>query len=310
MSGQKPAILLLAHGSPDSPADVPEFMRHLTGGRPVSDAVMQEVTHRYSLIGKSPLTEITMQQAEGLRNKLGLPVYVGMRNWKPFIADAVREMTARGTDQVAAICLAPQNSSTSVGLYRKALLAELPPATPVHFLESWHDNPLLVQAFAEHLEPVWREASSEVGAPVPVIFTAHSVPMRTIQTGDPYEKQTKETARLVGARISGLGTELQRFAFQSQGMSGGPWLGPTVESALLEIGRQGHKGVVIAPIGFVCDHVEVLYDVDMVFRQFAADQGLRMWRPQSLNTSPTFIAALAKLASTELARAAGIISIA
>lgn len=310
MSAQKPAIMLLAHGSPDSPADVPEFMRHLTGGRPVSDAVMQEVTHRYSLIGKSPLKEITMQQAEGLRSKLGLPVYVGMRNWKPFIADAVKEMTARGADQVAAICLAPQNSSTSVGLYRKALLAALPPAISVQFLESWHDNPLLVQAFAERLEPVWREASSEIGAPAPVIFTAHSVPMRTIQTGDPYEKQTKETARLVGARIAGLTPELQHFAFQSQGMSGGPWLGPTVESALLEIGRRGHKGVIIAPIGFVCDHVEVLYDVDIGFRQFAAEQGLKMWRPQSLNSSATFIAALAKLASTELARAAGIISIA
>jgi ferrochelatase len=136
------------------------------------------------------------------------------------------------------------------------------------------------------------------------------VPTRTIQAGDPYEKQTKETARLVGAKIAGLSPELRHFAFQSQGMSGGPWLGPTVESAMLELKKQGHQGVVIAPIGFVCDHVEVLYDVDIGFREFAREQGLKMWRPESLNASPTFIAALARVASTEVARAAGIISLA
>ncbi|HKD81540.1 MAG TPA: ferrochelatase [Candidatus Angelobacter sp.] len=309
MSGHNAAILLLAHGSPDSPADVPEFMRYITGGRPVPDSVIQEVAHRYSLIGKSPLTAITLEQAEGLRNQVGRPVYVGMRNWKPFIADAVKRMMADGIEQVVAICLAPQNSSTSVGLYRKALMAELKPGIGLQFVEAWHDHPLLVQAFAERLDPVWRQAGDEVGAPVPVIFTAHSVPMRTIQAGDPYEKQTKETARLVGARIAGLGPELQCFAFQSQGMSGGPWLGPTVESVMLELKRQGHPGVVIAPIGFVCDHVEVLYDVDIGFREFANEQGLRLWRTESLNASPTFIAALAKLASTQTARAAGIVSL-
>lgn len=309
MSGQKAAILLLAHGSPDSPADVPEFMRYITGGRPVPDSVIQEVAHRYSLIGKSPLTAITLEQAEGLKNKIGLPVYVGMRNWKPFIADTVKQMMADGVEQIVAICLAPQNSSTSVGLYRKALMAELKPGIGLQFVEAWHDHPLLVQAFAEKLEPLWRQAGDEVGAPVPVIFTAHSVPMRTIQAGDPYEKQTKETARLVGTKVTDLGPELQYFAFQSQGMSGGPWLGPTVESAMLELKRQGHAGVVIAPIGFVCDHVEVLYDVDISFREFANEHGLRLWRPESLNASQTFIAALARLATTEMARAAGIVSL-
>jgi ferrochelatase len=272
--------------------------------------VIQEIAHRYSLIGKSPLTAITMQQAEALAAKSGLSVYVGMRNWKPFVREAVREMMDKGVEQVVAICLAPQNSSTSVGLYWKALSAEMKPGIAVQFVESWHDQPLLIQAFAERLDPVWQQASSELGAPAPVIFTAHSVPTRTIQTGDPYENQAKETARLVGARIAGVSPELQRFAFQSQGMSGGPWLGPTVESAILELKRQDHRGVVIAPIGFVCDHVEILYDVDISFREFAREQGLKMWRPESLNTSPTFIAALSKLASTELARAAGIISLA
>lgn len=297
---RKTAVLLLAHGSPDSPVDVPEFMKHITGGRPVPDAVLEEVKHRYGLIGKSPLTEITQAQAEGLRQKLGLPVYLGMRNWRPFIADAVREMMSSGVEQVLAICLAPQNSSTSTGLYRKALMAELKPEVSVNFVEAWHDHPLLIQAFAEKLEPVWRRASSELQSPAPVIFTAHSVPTRTIQAGDPYEQQAKETAQLVAGRISGLAPELWRFAFQSQGMSGGPWLGPTVESAILEFKKQGHKGVVIAPVGFVCDHVEVLYDVDIAFRQFASEQGLSLWRPESLNASPTFIAALASLAASRL----------
>jgi ferrochelatase len=311
MSAGKTAVLLFAHGSPDSPADIPEFMRHITGGRPVSAGVIQEVAHRYSLVGKSPLTAITLQQAQELQNKLGVPVYVGMRNWKPFIAEAVKQIMAAGVEQVVAICLAPQNSSTSVGLYRQALLSALQPAKPgigLQFVESWHDHPLLVQAFAERLEPVWRDASNELGAPVPVIFTAHSVPMRTIQAGDPYEKQVKETARLVAGRI-GLPPELLHFAFQSQGMSGGPWLGPTVESAMLARKQQGHAGLVIAPVGFVCDHVEILYDVDIVFRDFARELGLRMWRPESLNVSPTFISALARLATTELARASGIISL-
>ena len=297
---RKSAVLLLAHGSPDSPADVPEFMKHITGGRPVPDAVLEEVKHRYGLIGKSPLTEITQAQAEGLRQKLGMPVYLGMRNWKPFIADTVREMMSTGVEQMLAICLAPQNSSTSTGLYRKALMAELKPEVAVNFVEAWHDHPLLIQAFTEKLEPVWRRASGELQSPAPVIFTAHSVPTRTIQAGDPYEQQAKETAQLVARKISGVTPELWRFAFQSQGMSGGPWLGPTVESAILEFKKQGHKGVVIAPVGFVCDHVEVLYDVDVAFRQFAAEQGMQLWRSESLNASPTFIAALASLAASRL----------
>jgi ferrochelatase len=297
---QKTAILLLAHGSPESPADVPAFMNYITGGRPVPEAVIEEVRHRYSLIGKSPLTEITLAQGAALQREVGLPVYVGMRNWKPFIADAVRQATADGVENLLAVCLAPQNSSTSVGLYRKALMTEMKPEISVRFVESWHDHPLLVRAFAEKLEAVWRRACNESGAQVPVIFTAHSVPMRTIQAGDPYEQQTKETARLVGQGIPALAAELQHFAFQSQGMSGGPWLGPTVESVMLEMKKQGHKGVVIAPIGFVCDHVEVLYDVDIGFRHFANEQALQMWRTESLNTSPTFITALADLASARL----------
>ena len=304
MTHQNTAVLLLAHGSPESPADVPEFMRHITGGRPLSDVVIEEVRHRYALIGRSPLTEITLAQGAALQRELGLPVYVGMRNWRPFIAEVVRKALADGVKQVLAICLAPQNSSTSVGLYRKALMAEMKPEIIVHFVDSWHDHPLLVRAFAEKLDSAWRQACQDAGgAALPVIFTAHSVPTRTITAGDPYEQQTKETAQLVARQIPALAPGLQQFAFQSQGMSGGPWLGPTVESAMLDLKKHGHKGVVIAPIGFVCDHVEVLYDIDVGFKQFAESEGLRLWRTESLNVSPTFISALADLASSRLSAA-------
>src|SRR5690242_14718515 len=151
MSTQKAAVLLLAHGSPDSPDQVPEFMKSITGGRPVPEAVIEEVRHRYTLIGRSPLTELTRRQAEGLQKLLSVPVYLGMRNWKPFIADVVKEMMANGVEHVLAICLAPQNSSTSTGLYRKALMAEMKAEIAVEFIESWHDHPGLIQAFAERL---------------------------------------------------------------------------------------------------------------------------------------------------------------
>jgi ferrochelatase len=187
-------------------------------------------------------------------------------------------------------------------------MADMKPEIQVQFVESWHDDPLLIQAYAEKLAPIWKQASEELSRLAPVIFTAHSVPMRTIQAGDPYEEQTRETARLVGETVPGLSKDLQQFAFQSQGMSGGPWLGPTVESAILEAKRQGHKGVVIAPIGFVCDHVEVLYDVDIGFKEFAAEQGMKLWRPESLNTSPTFISALAQLANSRLHATSGAVS--
>jgi len=288
-------------------------MKHITAGRSIPDAVIEEVRHRYALIGRSPLTEITLAQADALRRALNVPVYLGMRNWRPFIADAAQQISRDGIQHVIALCLAPQNSSTSTGLYQRALFAEIKsaeinPEVTVDFISSWHNHPQLARAFAEKLETAWRQASKELGAPAPVIFTAHSVPMSTIQAGDPYEQQAKETARAVGSNVPGLTVELRRFAFQSQGMSGGPWLGPTVESVILELKRGGHKGVVIAPIGFVCDHVEILYDIDIAFRQFATEQEMRLWRSESLNASPAFIAAIADLVSARLNVSSGVAS--
>ena len=294
------AVLLLAHGTPDSVEGVPEFLLKVTGGRPLPPNVVEEIKHRYSLIGRSPLTEYTMKQAEALARELNVSVYVGMRNWKPFIADTVHPMAGDGVQRAIAICLAPHDSRTSVGLYRRAVLGEGRPPFPVEFIDNWHDHPLLARAFAEKLRAGWERACREMGTRVPVIFTAHSVPQRTIAEGDPYEEQARETATLVAMEVPALPADDWTFAFQSQGMSGGAWLGPTVEETILQIKAKGHRGVFVQPIGFLCDHVEVLYDVDIMFREFAEKNGMRLWRAESLNDSPTLIAALADVARSRI----------
>lgn len=293
------AILLLAHGSPNSAEDIPEFLSRVTGGRPVSQQVIDEVTHRYSLIGFSPLTFWTMKQAQDLARVAAMPVYVGMRNWKPFVSEAMKTMAVDGVEHIVAICLAPQNSRTSVGLYRRALEEDCGTGFTIDFVESWHDHPLLAKAFAEKLRKGWNRACVEAGDNVPVIFTAHSVPRHTIAQGDPYERQAHETAQLVAAQAE-LSPEDWTFAFQSQGMSGGPWIGPTVEETILALKEKGNGTVFIEPIGFLCDHVEVLYDIDIAFAEFAAKHGMRLRRAESLNDSPTLIAALADLARSRL----------
>jgi ferrochelatase len=299
---RKNAVLLLAHGSPDSVGQVPDFLLRVTGGRPLPQPVVEEVKHRYCLIGRSPLTELTLKQAELLAGELGMPVYVGMRNWNPFIADAVRAMVSDGIEHAVAICLAPQNSRTSVGLYRSDLASNQGTAFAVDFVESWHDHPLLIRAFAERLraglDRARREAQTQE---IPIIFTAHSVPERTIADGDPYESQAKETASLV-AREASLASGDWTFAFQSQSMSGGAWLGPRVEDTILSLKKKGHRDVFVQPIGFLCDHVEVLYDIDIGFKQFAAMQGMRLWRAESLNDSSLLVAALADVARTRLSQ--------
>jgi len=205
---------------------------------------------------------------------------------------------------VIAICLAPQNSRTSVGLYRRAVTGDATLPFALDFVDEWHDQPLLVKAFAENLHAGWEKANSEYGSQLPIIFTAHSVPTRTISEGDPYDAQCKETAALV-AKQAGLSDDAWSFAFQSQGMSGGPgssnpWIGPTVEETILSLKAKGHSGVFLQPIGFLCDHVEVLYDIDILFKQFAEKEGMRLWRAESLNGSKTLTAALAELVQSRM----------
>ncbi len=291
----KRAVLMLAHGTPEKPENVPAYLRNVTSGRPLPEEVVKEVQHRYELIGQSPLTCWTYEQAEKVSAELGIPVYVGMRNWKPYIGETVKQMVAYGVTQSVAICMAPHNSRTSVGLYRRAVVGETGRAPfSVDFVESWHDEPLLIDAFAERLRTGWEKATGEHGGPLPVIFTAHSVPARTVEAGDPYEAQARHTAELVAGSVPEI-TDW-RFAFQSQGMSGGTWLGPTVEETIAAMAGEGHKGVFIHPIGFVCDHVEVLYDIDIAFRKFAGERGMKLWRAESLNGSEMLAKAVAKVA--------------
>jgi protoporphyrin/coproporphyrin ferrochelatase len=304
MTMSKPAVLLIAHGTPDSVEEIPAYLANVTSGRPLPAEVVAEIKHRYSLIGHSPLTEITFRQASLVGQELGLPTYVGMRNWKPYIRDTVQQMGADCVTHAVALCLAPHNSRTSVGLYRRAVMGETGSAPfTVDFVNEWHAEPLLIRAFAEKLRDGWSRACLAADAPVPVIFTAHSVPMRTIEEGDPYADQARETARLVAASVPEIDGNW-KFAFQSQGASGGAWIGPTVESVIEELAAGGHKHVFVQPIGFVCDHVEVLYDIDIAFKNFAAEKGMTLSRAESLNDSVLFVRAVAQVARTRLAAAA------
>jgi ferrochelatase len=295
----KTAVLMVAHGSPENPDQIPEFLSYVTGGRSLLPAVIEEIRHRYSLIGFSPLACWTRLQADQLSQSVQMPVFVGMRNWKPFIGDSVRAIVSERYERVVAICLAPQNSRTSVGLYRSAIAGNGNLPFKMEFVEQWHDHPLLIKAFAEKLRTGLDNATAENGTKLPVIFTAHSVPLRTITDGDPYENQTKETAQLV-AREANLSADDWTFAFQSQGMSGGPWIGPTVEETVMNLKARGQRGVFIQPVGFLCDHVEVLYDIDIAFTGFAVKVGMRLWRAESLNGSRTLTAALADIVSSRV----------
>jgi ferrochelatase len=297
------AILLLAHGAPDRLEDIPEFLLNVRGGRKLPEPMVQEIIRRYRLIGGgSPLLRLTSLQAEGLAGLLAHPVYFAMRNWKPFIPDTIRQLSGAGIDRVVALCLAPQNSRTSIGLYRKYLgdaVAKFAPGVQVDFIESWHDHPGLVEAYRERVAAAIARVETEAGGPVPVIFTAHSVPEKTIAEGDPYDQQVRETARLVA---EALGLAGYRLAFQSQGMTAEPWIGPTVESLIDELARAGQHHVLLAPVGFVCDHVEILYDIDVLFRDYGKSKGVTVHRSESLNDSPAFIRALAAIVTERLGK--------
>jgi ferrochelatase len=322
----KSAVLLLAHGTPDVLGEMAEYLSKVTGGRALPQEVVEELQHRYAQIGlretpgveAPPLTKWTMTQGHLLEQALdGEKVYVGMRNWHPYIADVIAQMRMDGVTHIKAVCLAPQNSRTSVGLYRRAVLAAAT-GIEVEFVAGWAESPVLAEAFAERLRPVWAEACAEAGRRVPVLFTAHSVPCRTIMTGeasvagarpgtpaqsspDPYPVEAKCTAEMVADRMAavGFGDNDWFFAFQSQGVSGGPWIGPTVEEILKAIKAEGHVGVVMQPVGFLCDHVEILYDIDIAFRETARELGLKLWRAESLNDSPVLVKALVEVVSGE-----------
>lgn len=287
------AVLLLAHGAPERVEDVAEYLTYVRGGRPMPAHVVAEVEQRYRQIGgASPLLVRTREQAQALEALLGIPVYFGMRNWRPFISETMERMKDDGIQRIVALCLAPQYSRLSVGFYfRRTQEAKeaLSYTAEIVWTKTFYSHPLLVEAFHERL-------AGQLPAGQ-VLFTAHSLPEKILETGDVYDKEARATAALVAARA---GIEGWDFAYQSQGMTAEPWLGPTVESKLDEYAARGIRDVVLHPIGFVADHVEVLYDVDILFRGYAAERGMKLRRPEPLNSSPAFIQALAEVAGERL----------
>jgi ferrochelatase len=361
------AVLLLAHGTPNVLGEMPAYLAKVTGGRALPPSVVAELQNRYEQIGLGetpapeppPLTRWTFAQARLLEAALAadghpMRVYAAMRNWHPFIPEVVAKMRADGITRILALCLAPQNSRTSTGLYRRDLTAALvaeaarnPSAQKPHltFIESWSEEPSLIEAFAQRLIDTYPHACAEAGAPhlasemwdvesqnrgeaaLPILFTAHSVPCRTIQSSeagkssesnpflssrsaaegpafspDPYPIEAKRTAALVFASAARRLPNLKKwfFAFQSQGFAGGPWIGPTVEDTLAAIAAEGHSAVVLQPIGFLSDHVEILYDIDIAFAQRARTLGLRLYRTVCLNDSPLLTEALLHVVQTHL----------
>lgn len=285
----KQAVLLLAHGAPERLEDVEEYLQLVRGGRPTGARVVEEVKRRYAEIGGcSPLTRWTRVQAEALEHALGIPVYFGMRNWRPFIRDTMERVAADGIGRMAAICMAPQYSKSSVGLYfRRTQEAKVATGAGAEIVwaKSFHAHPLLIEAFAERLQAA--------GPAQRVVFTAHSLPEKALEGADPYDSEARGTAAAVAAR---LGLAQYDFAYQSQGFTSDAWLGPTVESVLDRYAAEGVHEVMLAPIGFVCDHVETLYDVDIHFRRYAAERGMELRHPEPLNGSAKFTAALADIA--------------
>ncbi len=286
-------VLLMGHGTPSSMDEMPAYLTLVRGGRAPSDELVAEMRHNYEAIGgRSPLTAITEAQAEALRARLGaaVPVAVGMRNWSPFIKDALAGLAAQGVTRVIGIPMAPQFSTLSVQKYIDAATAALPDGMGFESVPSYHAHPLLLDAFAER-----------VGAAQPqpgelVVFTAHSLPKRVIATGDRYAEEVATTVRGVAERA---GVTRYTQAYQSAGRTPEPWIGPDLGQALDEWSATVRRFLVV-PIGFVCDHTEILFDIDVKGAQTAREFATSLRRTESLNTSPLFIDMLEELVRERL----------
>lgn len=294
-------ILLMAHGAPESLGDIPLYLKNIRGGKEPTDEMIKTISDRYTAIGgASPLREITRNQAQALEtllNRGGAPrfrVYFGMRNWTPYIRDAVKQALADGVQRLVGICLAPQYSSWSTKRYFQALREALEECgaknLPVDLVPSWAGHPCLADALAERYQEAAEKIRRDGTTGFFTVFTAHSIPAEALDFGDPYSDEYDATIRGVVERVQ----PARWFkTYQSQGFIPVPWLEPRVESALDRVARLGRKTVLIAPLGFVSDHIEILYDIDIEFRHYAEARGLTLVRTESLNLSPRFIETLA-----------------
>ena len=273
----------MAYGSPATADDIRPYFEDIRSGRPVSDEAVAELAGRYRRIGgRSPLDEVTEAQRAALERELGIPVFVGMKHWRPRIAEAVERALESGATRVVGVVLAPHYSRMSVGEYRERLEAALEGRdAELVLVESWHDDPAFVDVVAERVR----------GTDAWVVFTAHSLPERILASGDPYRDQLLETSGLVAER-AGLG-ERWSFAFQSASATGEPWLGPDILEEIERLAGEGENKVLVAPVGFVADHLEILWDLDIEARDKAHELGLQCERTDSLNDDPRFVSALA-----------------
>ncbi len=304
------AVLLMAYGGPDSLEDVEPYLLDVRGGRPTSPELVEEIRHRYAAIGgRSPLLEITRAQARALEGRLSADggehrVYVGMRHWQPRIAEAVEQIERDGVRRVVALAMAPHFSRMSIGAYQakvREAVGALGKPLAVAYVDSWHDDPWLIRALARRVAEALERFPSEDRDRVQVVFSAHSLPTRVVAEGDPYDSQLRETARLV-AEALGLPADRWQFCYQSAGASSVPWLGPPIEEVVVELARSGKREILVAPVGFVSDHVEILYDLDVEAKGLAAEHGAHLERTESLNTSPAFVEALAVVVRGAAAR--------
>jgi ferrochelatase len=279
----KPAVILMAYGSPSRAEDIRPYLEDIREGRPVSVEAVEELTERYRRIGgRSPLDDATEGQRAALQRELGLPVFVGMKHWRPRIVEAVEQALAGSADTIVGLVLAPHYSRLSVQGYRERLEEALQGRAELRFVESWHTHEPYLDALADRV----RDSEAHV------VFTAHSLPARILDDGDPYRDQLLETSRLVAERA---GLDSWSFAFQSESRTGEPWLGPDILDELNALQAKGVERVLVCAIGFVSDHLEILWDLDVEAVERAAELGLDFERIDSLNDDPAFIRGLAEL---------------
>jgi len=297
-------VLLMAYGGPTALDQIPAYLADVREGRPPSDELLTEMTHRYEAIGgRSPILELTEAQARGIERELNdetaassnirYRVYVGMRHWHPYIREVMPRIVSDGVDRLVAAVMAPHYSRMSVGRYMQRVdeaLAAADASIPVLQIESWKDEPAFIDAISQRVNQALERFAESERDDVYILFTAHSLPERILQWNDPYPEELRISVQAVVDQM-----QLKRwgFAFQSQGATADPWLGPSVEETLEKLAAEGVKSVLLVPIGFVCDHVEVLYDVDIEHRGQAASLGIRLERTASLNDDPLLCRAVA-----------------
>jgi ferrochelatase len=301
------AVMLSGHGTVERAEEIPGFLSNIRRGRHTPQAIVDEVTHRFQRIGGSPLRRISEEQARALEARLGLPVVAAGRLWHPYLADVLEGLVQRGVERVISLPMAPQ----SVHVYNAALhevcearRAAGKPTPRIVEVPSWGEEPALLDAFSTSIDHALLQFDDSARSSAVILLSFHSLPLRAIAAGDPYEEQVRRMCAALIARRAEPGRRVE-IVFQSQGMDGGEWLGPDLSSTLRKLGGEGSRDVVIAAMGFLADHTEVLYDIDIEAQQIAKEAGVRLVRAESLNTAPGLIDALSALVQRAIASDAG-----